>query len=59
MSLSPADHSDLGIDYDDLPGEGKAAKARELIEYLDRRDRIRQLVIVGRELRPDISWSDT
>jgi hypothetical protein len=28
---------DLGIDYDDLPGQEKASKARELIAYLERR----------------------
>ena len=24
---------ELGVDYDDLPGSGKADKARELVEY--------------------------
>jgi hypothetical protein len=50
---------DLGIDYDDLPGEGKANKARELVAYLDNRGRIPELLRAGEQLRPDISWSDT
>lgn len=50
---------DLGIDYDDLPGEGKANKARELVAYLNRHDRIPELLRAGEQLRPDISWSDT
>lgn len=34
---------DLAIDYDVLPGEGKAGKARELVAYLDRRNRLLEL----------------
>jgi len=48
---------DLGIDYDDLPGEGKANKARELIAYLERRGLVPELVRVGRQMRPDIPWN--
>ena len=47
---------ELGIDYANLPGEGKAQKARELIAHLGRRNRIPELLTVGRQLRPDISW---
>ena len=46
----------LGVDYDGLPGAGKADKARELIAYLERRHDISQLVKVGKTMRPDISW---
>jgi len=49
---------DLGIDYDNLPDEGKANKARELIKYLERRNRIPKLVRVGKRLRSDISWPE-
>ena len=28
---------DLGIDYENLPGQGKADKARELVAYFQRR----------------------
>ena len=48
----------LGIDYDALPGEGKESRARELITYLDRRDRVLALIEAGCQLRPDISWDD-
>jgi hypothetical protein len=47
---------DLGEDYDDLPGEGKANKARELIGHLERCNRIPELVEICSELRPNVSW---
>jgi hypothetical protein len=46
----------LNVDYDDLPAVGKANKARELIVFLEHRDRLPELVKIGRELRPDIPW---
>ena len=49
---------DLGVDYDDLPGEGKANKARELIAYLERRDRLSELVHVCERQRPNVTWRD-
>jgi hypothetical protein len=49
---------DLGIDYDDLPGESKADKARELVSYVERHDRLSDLVALGKTRRPDISWDD-
>lgn len=47
---------DLGVDYEGLPGAGKTDKARGLISHLARRHRVHELVQVGRQLRPDISW---
>lgn len=47
---------DLGVDYESLAGEGKSAKARELIAYMQRRDRLAELVAAGKQLRPDIRW---
>ena len=47
---------DLGIDFDDLPGETKSDKARELIEYIDNRDQISRLIEVLKLQRPDIPW---
>ena len=47
---------DLGIEYDDLPGKGRADKARELVAYLERRDRIPDLIEIGERIRPDVSW---
>ncbi len=49
---------DLGVDYDDLPAIGKADKARELVAYFERRNRIRELLTTGQRLRPDIPWED-
>ena len=34
---------DLGIDYESLPAQGKAGKARELVAYCERRGRIPEL----------------
>jgi hypothetical protein len=50
---------DLGMDYDDLPGQGKANKARELVAYLDRRGRIPELVGMCQELRPNVAWGES
>jgi hypothetical protein len=47
---------DLGVDYEGLPGAGKTDKARELVSYLARHHRVHELVQVGQQLRPDISW---
>jgi hypothetical protein len=45
---------DLGLEYDGLPGDGKEAKARELVAYLERRDRIPELEEKSKRLRPDL-----
>jgi len=47
---------DLGGEYDDLPGEGRAAKARELLTHVARRDRLADLVAAAKRLRPDVTW---
>jgi hypothetical protein len=47
---------DLDVDFDDLRGEGKMTKVRELITYLERRHRIADLVKTGKQIRPDIPW---
>jgi 3',5'-cyclic AMP phosphodiesterase CpdA len=49
---------DLSVDYEDLPGEGKAAKARELLALFERHDRVDELIQMGQKTRPDISWDD-
>ena len=49
---------DLGVDYDNLPSEGKTNKARELVNYLNQRFRLPDLVVVGKQLREDIVWED-
>jgi hypothetical protein len=45
-------------DYDDLAGEGKANKARELVTYLQRRCRTQDLVSAIQQSRPDIPLED-
>lgn len=50
---------DLDADYDSLSGAGKADKAREIVDYFDRRNRIPDLVEAVKEQRPDISLDDT
>jgi formylglycine-generating enzyme required for sulfatase activity len=49
---------DLRVNYDDLRGEGRASKARELVAYLLRRGRILELVAYCRQKRPKICWTD-
>jgi peptide/nickel transport system permease protein len=46
----------LEIEYDDLPGESRADKAKGLISYLERHGRISDLVRIGNQLHPDFSW---
>ena len=41
---------ELHIDYESLPGEGKAAKARELVSFCERRDRLPELERTARHM---------
>ena len=47
------------LDYDSLPAQGRAAKARELVAYVGRHNCIPALVKTCRELRPDVDWLST
>lgn len=47
---------ELGIVYDDLGGDGRSDKARELILRLQRERRLEALVAYGREHRPHAHW---
>jgi hypothetical protein len=47
---------DLGIDYDNLPGEAKERKVTELIGSAKRHNRIDDLLRVVKDSRPDIDW---
>ena len=49
---------DLGVNYEDLPDSGKANKARELVEFLERRNQILELVKLGQERRPKVKWPE-
>ena len=44
----------LGVDYDDLPGNGLAAKQRELILYFERREQNGALISAVTAQRPNI-----
>jgi hypothetical protein len=46
----------LTINYEDLGGDTKEGKTRELILYLDRRQQLPQLIAAGKRLRPKIDW---
>jgi hypothetical protein len=50
--------SDLGVRYDFLPGEGKASKISELILYLERNERISELMENIKRARPHVTWED-
>ena len=48
---------DLGVDFDNLAGETKIAKAQSLIIYLNKRGRTDELIYRLLELRPDADWT--
>ena len=50
--------ADLKIEYADLPATGRAGKIRELIAYMERHVRLRELVERCRELRSRVEWPD-
>ena len=47
---------DLDLEYDGMPGEGKEGKARELVAWFERRNRLPELEAKSKQLRPDIAW---
>lgn len=49
---------DLGIDFENLPGDTKESKARELVDYCDRRHRLNELLKRCQDLRPNVQWAD-
>jgi hypothetical protein len=50
---------ELGVDYENLSGSSKSAKARELALYLWRHSKLDKLAEVGPKRRPDIDWAKT
>ncbi|MFN2164308.1 MAG: hypothetical protein ACK2UN_19740, partial [Candidatus Promineifilaceae bacterium] len=46
----------LGVEFDLLAGSSTAAKARQLVEYMRRRDSLEQLKKAMKELRPELEW---
>ena len=49
---------DLGLDYHDLPGEGRADKIRELIAHCQRYDRLSELVSKCKKQFPKEDWGE-
>ena len=47
---------DLGVNPDELGGQGLSGVARELILYLQRRDRLPDLLAALRAERPSVAW---
>lgn len=47
---------DLGVDYESLPGDGKASKARELVAYMQRQERTSELVNTVKRQRSHAKW---
>jgi adenylate cyclase len=50
---------DMGLDYADLPAQGKVNKARDLVAHLERINRVPELIAKCRQLRPNVPWEAT
>lgn len=48
---------DLGVEHEDLP-QTRAEMARELVELLYRKERLQQLVMLGKQRRSNVQWPD-
>lgn len=48
--------ADLGVDYEDLGGDGKDTKALKLVLFCQRRNLVEKLHAKCRELRPELEW---
>jgi hypothetical protein len=49
---------DLGVDFDSLPGEGKAEKVRELVGFMARRESLEELLAAIKRTRPELIESE-
>ena len=47
---------DLGIDYQNIPGETKQERARELVLYCQRNGLLDGLLAEARRQRPHVDW---
>lgn len=48
----------MGVEYDDLPGDSRTGKARELVKWCDYRNRADELALICLSERPDVDWGD-
>lgn len=46
----------LGIEYDDVGGEGKSGRVRELVRLVERNGRLPELLPHLQKLRPHVKW---
>ena len=49
---------DMEIDYENIPGPAKIDKARELILYLQRYNRLEELIDYAQPMHPEADWPD-
>jgi len=47
---------DLGVDFDNLIGEGKENKTREIVKYLERIGKLQVLITYCAQKRPHMDW---
>lgn len=47
---------DLGLEYEELPGDTRTTRMHGLIEYLQRRSELYGLLAEVRTQRPDVIW---
>jgi hypothetical protein len=48
----------LNVDFDSLPGQSKESRIRELLQHLDRRDQVGELVQLCAQQRPHVTWAE-
>lgn len=46
----------LNIRRDDIAGEVHSILVQNLLEFVSRRDRVDDLIVLGRTIRPDLAW---
>jgi hypothetical protein len=49
---------DIGIDFDEVAGETKTARIRELILYAERYHKMDKLIGAARQARPEVDWPE-
>ena len=47
---------DLGLNHEDISGDTVRARTRELIAFLEKRERLSELIAWARRERPNIDW---
>ncbi len=50
---------ELGVEFEELPGGVKSSKVREFIAYMERRQRLEELLRLCEQKRPHLQWRET